>query len=177
MNRKPPRPFRQLDGYIEIPCTQGQVAYIDLIDIDLAQFRWCVIKSPDTFYDSHTDIVNGKKRPITLHIIILQRKLDRTFIKGEMVDHINGNGMDNRRNNLRLATDQQNQANEKLSRNNTSGYKGVNYDKRNPYRPWKASLTFNYKQIFLGNFATAEEAYQAYCEGAKRYFGEFARFK
>lgn len=88
-------------------------------------------------------------------------------------DHENCNTLDNRRRNLRIATNSQNGANRERLSNNTSGYKGVSWDKRR--RKWHAYIYFNKKQIHLGFFDTAEQAYEAYCAAAIRLHGEFAR--
>ena len=91
----------------------------------------------------------------------------------EEIDHINGVRDDNRIINLRMATPQQNKQNTGLRKDNTSGYKGVYYDKKNSI--WKAQISINTKQKQLGRFKTAELAYEAYCNKAKEVFGEFAR--
>lgn len=89
------------------------------------------------------------------------------------VDHINGNRSDNRWGNLRLATNQQNQANAKKPKNNTSGYKGVYWSKQ--HRKWVAKLNFGKQQIYLGFYKNPKDAHGAYVAAAKSYFGEFAR--
>jgi hypothetical protein len=88
------------------------------------------------------------------------------------IDHINGNPCDNRMCNLRLATVSQNAMNRGLQKNNSSGFKGVNYySKRNK---WNARIKANKKYYHLGYFDTAEEAHLAYCKKAKELHGEFA---
>jgi hypothetical protein len=91
---------------------------------------------------------------------------------GLEVDHINGNGLDNRRSNLRLVTRQQNSMNRGLNRNNTTGYKGVTRPMGS--RSYIASVKFNYRRIYLGSFPTAESAARAYDAAARRYHGEHA---
>ena len=88
-----------------------------------------------------------------------------------VVDHINGNILDNRRANLRICTNTQNARNCKLSKNNTSGYPGVRMTSHGRYN---ARITFNRKGIHIGNYATFEEAVKARKEAEKKYFGEFA---
>ena len=89
------------------------------------------------------------------------------------IDHKNGNGLDNRKENLRFATHQQNMSNRR--NNKLNGYKGVyfhNHGKRR--KRWVASIQEKLKKIFLGRFFKPEEAAVAYNEAAKKYFGEFA---
>lgn len=89
------------------------------------------------------------------------------------VDHIDGNPCNNAIANLRLATNQQNQFNRGPSRNNTSGYKGVCWDK--PRGLWRAQIVVDRKSVFLGHYDAPEQAAAAYAEGARRYAKEFAR--
>jgi len=89
------------------------------------------------------------------------------------IDHKNGNGLDNRWDNLRSATRSQNMANTKLPLTNTSGYKGVRWDKARG--KWRAEIRIKGRSRHLGLFATAEEAHAAYMEKAREVFGEFAR--
>ncbi len=90
----------------------------------------------------------------------------------QLVDHINGDGLDNRRVNIRLCTKADNQRNQRRNSKNTTGYKGVSFDKaRGKY---SASIGVHGEQISLGRFSTAEEASQAYEDAVRRYHGEFA---
>lgn len=100
--------------------------------------------------------------------------------KGEQVDHINGNTLDNRRSNLRTCTRAQSHHNGKSHRGNSSGFKRVCWDPgpRNQRRlkPWKASIKMNDRTRSLGYYSTAEEAARAYDREAAVLHGEFARF-
>lgn len=153
----------------QITLTRGYVATVDAIDADLSQMNWCINGQEPNAYARR----NNGERNIYMHRTIMERVLNRDMLSKELVDHINGNKVDNRRENLRLATGSQNQGNRKTSKNK-SGYKGVwQYPGRK--KPWVAEITMNFKRVRLGYFYTAEEAYAAYCKAAKEHFGEFAR--
>ena len=92
---------------------------------------------------------------------------------GKTVDHINGVTLDNRRCNLRLASHSENMRNTKLRKNNKTGYKGVCWDIVN--KRYHVTIRYNGKKIFLGRFDNIIEAAKAYDDGAKKYFGDFAR--
>lgn len=89
----------------------------------------------------------------------------------ELVDHVNRDGTDNRWENLRAASDSQNQANSIKPTRNTSGFKGVTKSRKR----WQASIGFQGRFLRIGSFDTPEQAGQAYADKAKELFGEFAR--
>lgn len=91
------------------------------------------------------------------------------------IDHVNCVRDDNRFCNLRSATRQQNASNRKINRNSSSGFKGVRLQKRTGR--WEARIRVGYRYEHLGTFETPEDAHAAYCVGAERYHGEFARFE
>lgn len=88
------------------------------------------------------------------------------------IDHVNGIRDDNRAKNLREASPQQNNFNQKTPVTNTSGYKGVSWNKRD--QNWEASIQINRKHIHLGRFSTPESAALVYAAKASELFGEFA---
>ena len=89
------------------------------------------------------------------------------------VDHVNGNGLDNRRCNIRLCTRAQNQVNAQKRRGCSSQYKGVDY--RKDRNKWRASITINQQFKSLGHFNDETEAARAYNDAAVKYWGEFVR--
>ncbi len=148
-----------------IPLTQGKVALVNDEDyLYLSQFMWAAAKKAetDTWYALRS---KGHGHPRGMHVLILMPE------GGLQVDHINRNGLDNRRTNLRVATNAQNAMNVGLRRNNTTGFKGVSL--RRGTR-WQARLMVHGKALGLGFFDTAEEAARAYDAAAYENFGEFA---
>lgn len=106
-----------------------------------------------------------KDKIIELHRFLLNAK------KGEYVDHINKNTLDNRRCNLRICTNAANLRNGKIRPNNTSGYTGIfNMSKIQPHRPWHAQIRVNYKVIGLGSYKTFEDAVKARKQAEIKYF-------
>lgn len=165
---------------VEISLTKGYSTSVDEVDADLIQFKWrCDVADDRTHVNyavrssSSQERRNGEKSDIYLHRIVLSRILNRPLLSAERVDHIDLNGLNNTRSNLRLATSADNGRNRPLFRNNTSGYKGVRRVKDS--QRWQARIRVNYKEINLGSFNTAALAYEAYCKAATEFFGEFAR--
>jgi len=98
---------------------------------------------------------------------------ERIAKPGEIVDHINGDTLDNRKQNLRIATPLQNARNKKRAKNNTSGFKGVEWDPRRS--KWRAAIVVQGRRRHLGHFDDAREASKRYEEAAKNIFGQFYR--
>jgi hypothetical protein len=164
--------------YREIPLTQGQVSLVDSADYEwLSQWRWTARwdKYTKSFYAGRNfDDTSGKRNTILMHRQILGLMAGDKR-KG---DHENRNTLDNRRGNLRIATTGQNAANRITRDSNRSGFKGVYRPKgRKGNKPWMARAGVNGREVFLGYYATPEEAHAAYCAAAAEIHGEFARFK
>lgn len=165
-----PQPESSQDDPIEIPLTTGHVALVDPVDADLAEYKWNASVDNGRVYARR-----GRKPGVRLHRAIFERMLGRKLKSSELVDHIDNNPLNNRRENLRITNRQGNRANSRAQRNNKSGFKGVFRIKNRPQ--WHSGIHVNNKSVYLGAFATPEEAHAAYCEAAKKYFGEFARAK
>lgn len=107
---------------------------------------------------------------------MLAHRLAWLYVTGVLpdrqIDHINGNRSDNRFSNFRAAEHCENARNKRVSRNNTSGFKGVSYSER--HKKWTARIMLNHKSFFLGLFDSPEDAHAAYVAAASRLHGEFA---
>lgn len=153
----------------KIKLTRGKFALVDDVDFDyLNQWKWFCEASHHAARDQHIGMDGKKeiKKRIKMHRLIMDAP------GGMEVDHIDGNPLNNQRSNLRVVTHAQNQKNLKIPRHNTSGYKGVYWDKVR--QKWIAAIHSG-KTINLGGFITKEEAAKRYNEAAIERFGEFAR--
>ena len=138
----------------------GLVALVDDEDFEwISQWNWSAVSTQrrNGGYAMRRDNRSGKT--ILMHREILEAP------EGSEVDHINGNGLDNRRSNLRFATRQQGQANRRVFNNSQSGYKGVHFDKQ----------MGKWKMVFSVHFDSAEEAAKMYDDLARIVFGEYAK--
>lgn len=163
-----------------IPLNRKQFTVVDLVDSDLSQHKWRAAFNPSysgggKFLAVRSIWQDKTRKTVAIHRVILSRILGRELTKDEIVDHINGDPLDNRRSNLRPATSSQNCINRARRKDNTSGYKGVSW--YSPSKKWKAQICVNRETTFLGYFDTPEEAYAAYCEAAKEKHGKYARLK
>lgn len=154
----------------EIPLTQGKVTIIDDDMINrVSYFKWYTIKKSRRVGDAYYVVTSfGKKRRhLSMHRLIMGNICDEFN-----VDHINGNGLDNRRENLRICTNSQNAMNRRKLLGCSSIYKGVFYQKR--LKKWAARYKINGVRTVIGYFDNEEGAALAYNKAVKIHFGEFA---
>ena len=136
----------------KIKLTQGKYAYLDDKDFVIqSKFNWILRKHRYTFYVFRW--VKGKR--VHLHKEILG-KIPRGKTE---IDHIDGDGLNNCRKNLMFVTNHENQRKRKLNKNNTSGHKGIYWNKR--LKKWQAYGYINYKSIYIGVFSKIEDAIKA----------------
>jgi hypothetical protein len=158
----------------EIPLTKGLVALIDDEDFEkVSVFRWQAVSNKKVYYAYHSiakKLPNGKKGSTAIKMHRLVMGVTDPKIQ---VDHINGNTLDNRKENLRLCSNIENSRNRKGYCTNTSGFRGVGRDKRRNSNPWFATIVKDEKQKWLGYFNTPEEAAKAFDKAAKEIYGEF----
>lgn len=150
-----------------IPLTQGKYAIVDPEDYELvSQFRWTAQNNNGYGWYARRSTHKYPAEHMLLHRFLMNPPTDK------VIDHINGNGLDNRRINLRVCTQGENNYN---SRDTTSRsrFKGVTWHKHTG--KWQARISFGCRQTYLGIFATEEEAYAAYCAASAKYHGEFGR--
>lgn len=140
--------------------SQGKLAIVDDDDFEwLNQWKWSYL--PGGYA---VRVIRDKM--IYLHRVIMGNPIQK-------VDHINGNRLDNRKENLRIVDNFQHARNKSLSKSNTSGYKGVYFHKAS--NKFQAYIDPNKKRKCLGYYNDPKEAAQAYNQAATKYFGEYAR--
>lgn len=159
---------------MKIPLTKGQVAIVDDEDHErVSSLKWYAHKAYSKWYALHSVY----RRGTTCEHLTMQNFVTGEVPAGHYVDHINGDGLDNRKCNLRIANKSQNKANAKKQiwvsgKPTTSKYKGVYWNKR--ISKWNASIKVNYKKIFIGHYHDEIKAALAYNKAAIENFGEFA---
>lgn len=160
---------------IEIPLTRGKYTIIDDVDADLADIKWYAKDGRGEFYAARCVRLRPcVRKMVRMHRVILERILGRKLKSGEVVDHVDGNGLHNTRNNIRLATYTQNSANaHKWNRATTSAYRGVSWHSAS--NKWRATIRCNGACKHIGIFDTEVEAALAYDKYARDMFGEFCK--
>lgn len=151
-----------IDPSGRITLNAGHVCLVDPEDLPLVSpFNWTAYKSRDGLYYA--------KRQSPTHVL-----MHVLLMGGTGIDHKNGNGLDNRRDNLRFATATQNNANKDMQKSSRNRFKGVIHP-RGYRKRWGACLSVGGKRHYLGGYGTEEEAARAYDRKAREVFGEFAR--
>lgn len=148
-----------------VPLTQGKTAVIDAADVCLVEgFNW---RHKAGYAVTTARSSDGKRCIVRMHRVIAQTPSDFE------TDHINGDKLDNRRENLRRATRSENMRNTGIQINNTSGYKGVTWSKARS--KWRAKIGLHGKRIHLGYHESQDAANQSYIDAATRLHGEFQK--
>lgn len=148
----------------EIPLTQGLVALVDEADYErVSAHKWFAKENRSSFYATMTHrIPDGRTLSVYMHRFLLQAP------PGYVVDHIDGNGLNNTRANIRVANHSQNASKMKKTKVGKSGFKGVRAE---PSGRFVATICKQYKARHIGTFDTAEEAARAYDRAAVELFG------
>jgi hypothetical protein len=151
-----------------ITLTRGYVTIVNDADYEeLSKHEWYAKVSPSTVYAARSVRINGVWKTVRMHREIVGAK------PGEEVDHINHNGLDNRRENLRICSRFQNQGNQRRRQEASSQYKGVHWKKA--AGRWRAQISHNGSRRHLGYFTDEVEAAKAYDEAALSQWGEYAK--
>ena len=165
-----------------VALTKGKFAIVDDADYGaVGAFKWYCLEikhkwSPTTYYAARR-IHPGRGGVVLMHRVIMGlERIDR-----RTVDHIDNNGLNNTRSNMRVATRQQNNQHNRWHKTprSSSRFKGVHYTRMKGgcgvlSKPWAARISLNGRHVFIGRFATENEAAIAYDERARELHGEFA---
>ena len=153
----------------EIKLTQGKNAIVDDEDFEyLNQFKWRILKAKHTYYAIRHKEINGKDTNVYMH-----REIKKQSDNKINIDHKDGDGLNNQKNNLRICNQSQNCGNSNKQCNNTSGYKGVFYHKYS--KKYQVQIMHNNKLLACGYFNNKVEAALVYDKKARELFGEFAK--
>lgn len=163
------KPIRIEADVAYIPLTKGYEAVIDSSDVGLAQgHSWYAAKCRDSVYAATTLYPGeGKKERLYLHSLILDPP------ENFRVSHINSDGLNNRRQNLRVASREEIAQGRRIRKASQSGFKSVTWDKA--VKKWRAKIGVKGKTINLGSFDSPEAAHEAYKIASAKYHGDFGR--
>lgn len=163
-----------LSGFCTIQLNNGHTAIVDSSDYDyVARFKWHVHPGRYCWYAVRSTCVGGQKIQVRMHREIMTSH--GICIKGFHIDHADRDGLNNRFSNLRIVGFSENNINQRIRKDNSSGFKGVYLHTPRYGSPgWRARLQVGKKRLHLGVFRTPEEAALAYNDAALRYYGEFA---
>lgn len=155
-----------------IPLSRGMLAIVDDEDYErLCSFNWFAYEGNSTFYAQRHKL--GVNRNESRPFILMHREILNVVDPSILVDHIDGNGLNNQKSNLRECNRSQNKQNGKVYKCSKTGYRGVTY--RKDLNKFRSKISFNGKEIHLGYFKTAIEAAQERDKKAIELHGEFAR--
>ncbi len=162
----------------------GLIAWVSPQDEGLGRMGWRAKKSGKGkwhhYYAVHSYRIAGERGEYYLHNLVWEKMNATILPKGFLVDHINQDKLDNRRENLRLASRSDNEANKRKRRTQSGGkttsqYKGVTKMSDGlRSKPWRATITFEHKQTALGTFEHEIDAARAYDKAALEIYGEFS---
>ncbi len=162
------RPIRVEGNIAYITLTKGYEAVIDAADVPLVEgVNWMAAVRGTVVYAVRIARQDGVRRAIYLHRILGPEGAE------DQLDHADGDGLNNRRCNLRPATHAQNQWNKGVTKRNKVGMKGVSWHPIN--QKWRARIRVNGRNTHLGFFDTPEEAHEAHRNAADQFRGEFSR--
>ena len=140
---------------------------MDNCDFDrLSRYKWCTKENRNTYYAQRFKYFRGRAKTVPMHREIMNAP------QGLFVDHINHNGLDNRKDNLRIVTPQQNSWNKRSGKIGSSKYKGVSWDKKK--QKWQVGIRISNKSEYLGRFEDEKEAAAVYDAAARKRCGEYA---
>ena len=150
----------------EIQLTRGETAIVDDGDFEsLNKHKWSVQEGKYSLYAARREVIEGRSTYIAMHREIM----GLSYGDVRLIDHINLNGLDNRRSNLRIADKSLNARNGRLRVNNKSGYRGVSWSKRSG--KWRAQISVSGHHREIGLYSSLEEAGIAYKQSCKKYLG------
>lgn len=130
----------------------------------IRKFHWCMSVSPRQFYVRAT---SASGQGALLQTVLMPAPT------GFFTDHRDGDTLNNRLSNLRICTRGQNRSNSKLNKNNTTGFKGIHFNRKD--KKWVARISHQGRRIVLGTFLTIEQAVKERSLAEKEYHGEYAR--